>query len=55
MQQEAIEVAREAMEKHTIEKDIAAHIKKEVRILPGLGVADETDTPVLTRPTVRLS
>ena len=31
MQQEAIEVAKEAMDKYTIEKDIAQHIKKEVR------------------------
>ena len=29
MQQEAIEVAQEAMEKYTIEKDIAQYIKKE--------------------------
>ncbi|KAJ9650023.1 Dynein light chain [Neophaeococcomyces mojaviensis] len=29
MQQEAIEVAQEAMEKYTIEKDIAQHIKRE--------------------------
>lgn len=29
MQEEAIEVARDAMAKYTIEKDIAQHIKKE--------------------------
>jgi len=29
MQQEAIETAQEAMEKYTIEKDIAQHIKRE--------------------------
>ena len=29
MQQQSIDVAREAMEKHTIEKDIAQAIKKE--------------------------
>ncbi|KAL9600801.1 MAG: hypothetical protein Q9219_002939 [cf. Caloplaca sp. 3 TL-2023] len=31
MQQQAIEVASDAMEKFTIEKDIAQYIKKEVR------------------------
>lgn len=30
MQDEAIAVCKEAMNKHSIEKDIAAHIKKEV-------------------------
>ncbi|KAK6429628.1 Dynein light chain [Oleoguttula sp. CCFEE 5521] len=34
MQQEAIDVAQEAMEKFTIEKEIAHHIKKTVRPLP---------------------
>lgn len=29
MQQEAIEVATQALQKHTIERDVAAHIKKE--------------------------
>ncbi|MCJ1398375.1 Dynein light chain [Xylographa trunciseda] len=32
MQQEAIEVATEAMDKFSIEKDIAQYIKKEVSI-----------------------
>lgn len=31
MQQQAIEVASDAMEKYSIEKDIAQYIKKEVR------------------------
>ncbi|KAK6949163.1 hypothetical protein Daesc_009237 [Daldinia eschscholtzii] len=31
MQQEAIDVAQEAMGKYTIEKDIAQHIKRTVR------------------------
>ena len=31
MQQQAVEVASEAMEKHSVEKDIAMYIKKEVR------------------------
>jgi dynein light chain LC8-type len=31
MQQEAVEVATEAMEKYHIEKDIAQYIKREVR------------------------
>ena len=31
MQQQAIEVASDAMEKYSVEKDIAMYIKKEVR------------------------
>jgi len=31
MQNQAVEVAQEAMDKFTIEKDIAQYIKKEVR------------------------
>lgn len=31
MQSQAVEVAQEAMEKYTIEKDIAQYIKREVR------------------------
>ena len=31
MQNQAIEVAQEAMEKHSVEKDIAQYIKKEVQ------------------------
>jgi len=34
MQQEAIDVAQEAMNKFTVEKDIAMHIKKTVCSLP---------------------
>ncbi|MCJ1412969.1 Dynein light chain [Ptychographa xylographoides] len=34
MQQEAVDVATEAMEKFSIEKDIAQYIKKEVGIPP---------------------
>lgn len=30
MQQDAIEIATQAVEKYNVEKDIAAHIKKEV-------------------------
>jgi hypothetical protein len=33
MQNQAIEVAQEAMDKFSIEKDIAQHIKKEVCII----------------------
>ena len=32
MQDQAIEVSQDAMEKYTIEKDIAQYIKKEVSI-----------------------
>lgn len=35
MQQQAIDVASEAMEKYTVEKDIAQHIKKEFDVRAG--------------------
>ncbi|CAI7633186.1 unnamed protein product [Penicillium pancosmium] len=47
MQQEAIALAIEAMEKYHIEKDIAQYIKKEVRSLPALPLP----TPSLINPS----
>jgi len=34
MQNQAVEVASEAMEKYSVEKDIAQYIKKEARSYP---------------------
>ncbi|KAL8944113.1 MAG: hypothetical protein Q9211_000704 [Gyalolechia sp. 1 TL-2023] len=53
MQQQAIEVASDAMEKYTIEKDIAQYIKKEVRT-PGTSTTNRYDFKAARRLTCSL-
>jgi hypothetical protein len=46
MQQEAIDVAQEAMNKFNIEKDIAMHIKKTVRRTRSIQIISSDQIPV---------